>query len=123
MKNILIGFALLVAVVNALPFNNDVKVSDYVDVNSRYKRAAFQEDDRKNRTVLCDELKLKTVVDEHSTCYRRAERGIVNKIAADDTQALMIQNFFTQTDRVLIWWLNFDPIGQWVLSIEIVVST
>ena len=85
----LICLTLMLTLSSALPFNEDVRVSDYLKVNARYRRAFPDDDrDRKNRTNICDELKLKTVVDEHANCYRRAENGIVNKIATDNVQDL-----------------------------------
>ena len=79
----LVCLSLLLTLSSAVPINEVVHVSDYLAVNSRYRRA-FPDDDPKNRTNLCDELKLKTVVDEHAGCYRRAENGVVNKIAVDN---------------------------------------
>ena len=91
MKNILIyfTFACLISLCLSMPFNEELTLNDYLSVNSRNKRAFFDdEEDRfsKNQTNLCDELKLKAVVDEHANCYRRAENGLVNKIATDNVE-------------------------------------
>ena len=38
--------------------------------------------------MLCDEVKLKSVVDEHASCYRKAELSMIKKIASSDTEEM-----------------------------------
>ena len=109
MKNVLIyfTFAFSISTCLSLPFKEELSVSDYLSANSRYKRAFFDDqeefDRNKNKTNLCDELKLKAVVDEHANCYRRAENGLVNKIASDnerDMQSSLCQVITEKVDCI-----------------------
>lgn len=75
----------LAYICNGTPLNSDVRVSDYLNVVNVRNRRAFNEEDegaRRNKTMLCDEVKLKSVVEEHASCYRKAEMSMVNKIAS-----------------------------------------
>ncbi len=58
---------LLVTFTCGTPLNNEVGLKDYLNVRPRFRRAFFDDidnedqfDDRRNKTLLCDELKLKT---------------------------------------------------------------